>query len=67
MGNILGQLGKLDEAEDAYKKALKIDKNIEYLHENLGGTLYKLGKFSESLSIYKASRNDNPAEELQCL
>ena len=54
-GNILKDLGKLEEAEFLYRKAIEITPDFAKAHSNLGNILIDLGKLEEAeLSTRKA-------------
>ncbi len=54
-GGILKGLGKLQEAEKFYRKAIELNPNYALAHSNLGNLLSDLGKLQEAeLSIRKA-------------
>ena len=55
LGNILRDLGKLQEAELSTRKAIEINPDYAMAHNNLGGILNDLGKLQEAeLSTRKA-------------
>ena len=47
------ELGRLDEAEASFKKAIEFNSNYLDAHYNLGNTLYKLGRLDEAKEILK--------------
>ena len=47
------QQGKLSEAEKAYRKALKINRNFVEAHNNLGNILLEKGKLKEATGSYR--------------
>ncbi len=55
--NIIGatnqSLGKLDEAIEAYKKALLIEPDFIDVHNNMGNALQKQGKLDEAIEAFK--------------
>ncbi len=54
-GSILKSLGKLEEAEISYRKAIELNPNFADAHYNLGNALSDLGKLQEAeLSTRKA-------------
>jgi tetratricopeptide (TPR) repeat protein len=62
--NILGaaaaQTGKLDEAIDAYKKAITIKPNSAEIYSNMGVALQDQGKFDEAIDAYQKAISLNP-------
>ena len=54
--NILGvsrtQIGKLDEAIEAYKKSISLKPDFALAHYNLGSTLQELGRLDEAEASY---------------
>ncbi len=63
-GNILSDSGKLEEAETAYQKAIKLNPEYVIAHYNLGNVFRNLGKLEEAeISTRKAIQiNPNFAE-----
>ena len=53
LGVKLHKLGKLDEAEVSYKKAIELKPNYFQALNNLGSILQKIGKLDESEASYK--------------
>lgn len=53
LGVSLQKLGKLDEAEASYKKAIELKPNYFQALNNLGSVLQKIGKLDESEASYK--------------
>ena len=51
LGVSAAQIGKLDKAVDAFKKALSIQPNNADAYNNLGNVLHKQGKLEEA--VYK--------------
>lgn len=49
----LQQMGRLDEAEAGYRKAMRMNPNVALLYSNLGVVLYSQGRLEESIPIYK--------------
>ena len=60
LGVKLHKLGKLDEAEASYKKAIELKPNYFQAHNNLGSTLQKIGKLDESEASYKKAIKFSP-------
>jgi len=60
LGVKLHKLGKLDEAEVSYKKAIELKPNYFQAHNNLGSTLQKIGKLDESEASYKKAIKFKP-------
>jgi len=48
LGVTLKELGRLDEAEASYKKAIALKPDLAEAHSNLGNTLKKLGRLNEA-------------------
>ena len=48
LGVTLKELGRLDEAEVSYKKAIALKPDLAEAHSNLGNTLKKLGRLDEA-------------------
>ena len=53
LGVSAAQIGKLDKAVDAFKKALSIQPNNADAYYNLGNVLHKQGKLEEAVEAYK--------------
>lgn len=60
LGVKLHKLGKLDEAEVSYKKAIELKPNYFQAHNNLGSTLQKIGKLDESEESYNKAIKFKP-------
>jgi Flp pilus assembly protein TadD len=62
---MLQQLGRLEEAEASYRKAIALKPDSAEAHSNLGNTLQKLGRLEEAEVSYRKAiflNNDyNPA------
>jgi len=52
LGNILSDLGRLDEAEASYRRALQINPHNANVYSNLGITLSDLGRLDEAEASY---------------
>ena len=52
MGNTLQELGRLDEAEASYMRALALKPNYAKARNNLGNTLQELGRLDEAEASY---------------
>ena len=50
LGNVLCELGRLEEAVASYRNALKFNPNLAVIHSNLGAALQELGRLEEALS-----------------
>ena len=59
-GVILKSLGKLQEAEFSYRKAIEIRPDYAEAHYNLGNTLKDLGKLQDSEISYRKAIELNP-------
>ena len=65
-GVILKDLGKLQEAELSYRKAIKLNPKYANGHANLGGILSEVGKLEEAeKSIYNALELDPENESIK--
>lgn len=53
LGNVLRDLGQLDEAAVSYRKALLIAPNLAEAHSNLGIVLWDLGQLDEAAMSYR--------------
>jgi tetratricopeptide (TPR) repeat protein len=54
--------GKLHDAEEAYRKALRIDPEDSTLHIKLGFVLYSTNRHSEALKMYDKALKMNPSQ-----
>jgi len=61
LGVALGELGRTDAAENAFRAALAADRNIPDVHLNLGTLLERAGRFEEALSELDFAIVENPA------
>jgi tetratricopeptide (TPR) repeat protein len=52
MGNALKEQGKLDEAIEAYNKALSIKPDYAEAYNNMGNALKEQGKLEEAIEAY---------------
>ena len=60
LGIVFGNLGKYQEALDAYKRAIKIKPDYAKAHYNLGTVYGKLGKHQEAIYPYKRAIRIKP-------
>ena len=60
LGNILKELGQLNEAEESYTKAIILEPEIAEFHSNLGLIKQELGKFKEAETSYIKAIMLNP-------
>ena len=60
LGNVLGDLGRLDEAEACYRRALQIDPHNANVLSNLGATLSDLGRPDEAEASYRRALQIKP-------
>ena len=60
LGNVYFQLGRVDEAVQAYEKALELDPRYATGHHNLANAFEKLGRVDEALRHYGAALEINP-------
>ena len=59
LGVIYGQLGSLEKALDAEKRAVKIDSQDAAAHSNMGNTLHELGRFEEAEVCFRQAIASN--------
>ncbi|MCK4276995.1 MAG: tetratricopeptide repeat protein, partial [Phycisphaerae bacterium] len=50
---VYGQLKRLDEAADCYRRAIETQPNYANAQYNLGNILYKLGRYDEAIRYYE--------------
>ena len=60
MGSVLQEQGKLDEAIEAYKKAISLKPDFAEAFYNVGGALHVQGKFEEAIEAYKKAISIKP-------
>ena len=60
LGSTLQQLGRLEQAEASYKRAIALRPNLAAAHYFLGTTLHDLGKLDEAEASYRNSIAHNP-------
>jgi len=60
MGNTLLDMGRLDEAEASYRRALKIKPDFAEAHSNLGNILKELGRLDEAVTSYQRALRIKP-------
>ena len=53
LGITLRELGKLDEAEASYRKAIALKPDAAGAHSNLGATLTELGRLDDAAASYR--------------
>ncbi|UWU47491.1 tetratricopeptide repeat protein [Limnospira platensis] len=59
-GNQLLQSGKLEEAVDAFQKAIALHPDLHWSHYKLGESLAALGRWEEAVDAYKKAVKYNP-------
>jgi tetratricopeptide (TPR) repeat protein len=59
-GNLFYYVGRYEEAEEEYRKALKMDPNDPVAHNNLGYLLCNLNRYKESEKEYKEAIRIDP-------
>jgi len=60
LGNTLNGLGRLNEAESSYRRALEIKPDYAEVHSNLGNTLTVLGRLNEAEASYRRALDIKP-------
>ena len=60
MGNVLQDQGKLDEAIEAYNKAISLKPDYAYAYYNLGNVLKDQGKLDEAIEAYNKAISLKP-------
>ena len=60
MGNALHEQGNLNEAIEAFKKAISIKPDYAEAHNNMGIVYYKHGETEAAISAYQNAINTNP-------
>ena len=53
LGNALKQIGQLDGAVDAYRRAVELKPDFAMAHNNLGNTLKDIGQYQGALEAYR--------------
>jgi len=64
LGVAHGGLGQLEQAINAYKKALSLDSNYDLAMFNLGGMYWNLGEKTDALAIWMSAIDRFPDHEL---
>lgn len=62
LGNEYYEAGQLEEAAEAYQKAIKLNPEYQGAYANLGVTYYQLQKFDLAASQYEKALELNPAD-----
>ena len=60
LGNLLNDQGRLDEAVDAYRRALALKPDFAEVHSNLGVTLHAQGKFDLAAASHRLALSLKP-------
>jgi protein O-GlcNAc transferase len=60
LGNVLKQMGKLDDAIEAYRRTLQLKPADADAHYNLGIALKEQGKLDEAITAYKLALEHKP-------
>lgn len=60
LGNTLLDMGRLNEAEASYRRALQIKPDFAEAHSNLGNTLKELGRLGEAEASYRRALRLKP-------
>ena len=63
MGASAAQIGKLDEAIDAFKKAISIKPDYADAYNNMGNVLGEQGKLEEAIEAYNKALTIKPDTE----
>jgi SAM-dependent methyltransferase len=67
LGNTLKELGRLEDAETSYKKAIAIKPDYAEAHSNLGITLQELGRLEDALTTVIKSIKIEPTLDAKAL
>ena len=60
LGNVLKELGRLDEAVASHYKAIEIKPDYAASHNNLGNALKELGRLDEAVAHYQMAIDIQP-------
>ncbi|MEM3512857.1 MAG: tetratricopeptide repeat protein, partial [Thermoplasmata archaeon] len=60
MGNVLFNMGRIEEALDYYKKAIELDKNYETAYLNAANVLTRAKRFEEAIALINTLLKQNP-------
>ena len=60
LGNALQELGRYDEALEAYGKALELNRGYYLVHNNIGNLLRRRGRPAEALPAFERALDYNP-------
>jgi tetratricopeptide (TPR) repeat protein len=60
MGGTLNELGRLEEAESIYRKAISLEPDFAEAHNNLGSVLRNQGDLEAAIDSYKKTLKINP-------
>ncbi len=60
LGNIYHELGQLDRAEQAYRRALRLNPSIEGVYYNLGNLALGRGEVEVAIRLYRETLSRNP-------
>jgi len=63
-GRVLQREGKLPDAERAYKKAIKINRDFVEAHNDLGNVLLDRGRFKEAFNSFRKALNLRPGHPM---
>ena len=53
LGSILADLGRLEEANEIYQRAIKLDSSYGMTYNNLGNLLKRQGRIEEAIQTYR--------------
>jgi tetratricopeptide (TPR) repeat protein len=60
LGNALSDKGQLEEAIEAYRKAIQLDPNFAMAYSNLGNALKDKGQLEEAIEAYRKAIQLDP-------
>jgi tetratricopeptide (TPR) repeat protein len=60
LGNVLRELGRLEEAKACYAEALRLNDNLPITYNNMGQTLQEEGRLDEALVWYQRALQRDP-------
>jgi len=60
LGNVFREMGRVDEAEKSYRKALEVNRTFTMAHYNLGNILMNQKRFNEASQSFDRAIDANP-------